>query len=124
MSVQNRCLQALDVAVYVTFRAATPERLAHRLPARSGRVFDFPDVGDREFPHSIWTCPPGGAYSAATYTAECPRWPQEDVATGRGPFMFPDGSHYDGDLRDGRPHGHGVRTWSEGFRHESEFRDL
>ena len=119
----NECLQALDVAVCLTFRGAGPERLMHRLPARSNRTFGFPDSDDREFRYSIRTCPPGGAYSSATCPAECPGWPREDAAAGRGPFTFPDGSHYDGDLREGRPHGHGVRTWPGGTRHEGEFRD-
>ena len=47
---------------------------------------------------------------------------------GQGSFYWSDGRRYDGSLREGVFHGHGVMTWSAphpraGAKYEGEFRD-
>ena len=42
----------------------------------------------------------------------------------RAEVFFPDGRRYEGELRDGKPHGRGVMTWPGfGDRYEGEFRE-
>ena len=43
-------------------------------------------------------------------------------ASERGIKTFDDGAGYEGELRDGEPHGEGVMTWPDGARYEGEFR--
>ena len=38
-------------------------------------------------------------------------------------MTWPDGTHYEGEYRDGKMHGRGVQTEPDGTRHEGEYRD-
>lgn len=40
-----------------------------------------------------------------------------------GGMILPDGSRYEGDLENGRPHGQGVMIWPDGERYEGSFRN-
>jgi len=42
---------------------------------------------------------------------------------GRGTYTQPDGFRYAGEWRDGKVHGHGTFTWANGHRYEGEVRD-
>ena len=39
----------------------------------------------------------------------------------RGKCQFPDGQIYDGEWRDGKPEGLGVKTWPDGRKYDGEF---
>ena len=43
-------------------------------------------------------------------------------ASERGIKTFDDGARYEGELRDGEPHGEGVMIWPDGARYVGEFR--
>ena len=42
-------------------------------------------------------------------------------ADDQGVLTWPDGRHYEGERRDGKPHGQGVYTWPDGSRYEGEW---
>ena len=42
---------------------------------------------------------------------------------GRGTKTYSNGSRYEGDWRNGKKHGYGTETWASGSRYEGEFRD-
>ena len=41
----------------------------------------------------------------------------------QGVLTWPDGTHYEGGVRNGEPHGNGVLTWPDGQRYEGGFRN-
>ena len=42
---------------------------------------------------------------------------------GQGTMTYSDGAKYEGDWKDGKRHGQGTLTWSNGFKHVGEWKD-
>jgi S1-C subfamily serine protease len=49
--------------------------------------------------------------------------PSSSPMTARRTFTYPDGSRYEGEHRDGKPHGRGIYTWASGARYEGDFQN-
>lgn len=41
----------------------------------------------------------------------------------RDEVVFPDGTVYKGQIKDGRRHGYGIQVWPDGARYEGQWRD-
>ena len=48
---------------------------------------------------------------------------REEYGEGRGNYIYPDGSMYLGEYKDGKFHGQGTFTWSDGEKYVGEWKD-
>ena len=60
-----------------------------------------------------------GSYGESVYEGDF----RDGKPHGHGTYTYSNGNRYEGDFRDGKPHGHGTYTSADGRRYEGEWRD-